>query len=78
VTHVRYFGQRVLQGKVEGKNDEFLYEQIQKNYPEAFLCTQKIVSYVQTSYEYEMGRDEQVYLTIHIQRVVETVRNREG
>lgn len=77
VTHVRYFGQRVLQGKVEGKNDEFLYEQIQKNYPEAFVCTQKIANHVESDYEFGMSRDEQVYLTIHIQRVVETVRNKE-
>lgn len=76
VTHVRYFGQRVLHGKVEGKNDDFLYGQLQNNYPEAFACTQKIANHVESSYEFGMSKDEQVYLTIHIQRVVETVKGK--
>jgi len=71
VTHVRYFGQRVLQGNVQGQNDAFLYEQVQANYPQAFACTQKIAAYVDSTHHFIMSKDEQVYLTIHIQRVTE-------
>ncbi|WP_162011913.1 BglG family transcription antiterminator LicT [Streptococcus sp. S784/96/1] len=71
VTHVRYFGQRVLQGNIQGQNDAFLYEQVQDNYPQAFDCTQKIAAYVDSTYNFIMSKDEQVYLTIHIQRVTE-------
>lgn len=73
VTHVRYFGQRVLQGQVQGKNDAFLYEQVQANYPSAFECSQKIAAYVDKEHNFIMSKDEQVYLTIHIQRVIEHV-----
>lgn len=69
LTHVRYFGQRVLEGQVQGQNDAFLYEQVQANYQDAFACTQKIASYVDRSHGFIMSKDEQVYLTIHIQRV---------
>lgn len=69
VTHVRYFVQRVLNGTVQGKNDSFLYEQVKLNYPEAFICTERIKNYVETSFDFPMSRDEQVYLTIHIQRL---------
>lgn len=69
VTHVRYFAQRVLQGAVQGQNDAFLYEQVQANYPKAFACTQQIAAYVYSMHQFVMSKDEQVYLTIHIQRV---------
>ncbi|MGT2636675.1 PRD domain-containing protein [Streptococcus ratti] len=69
VTHVQYFAQRVANGLVQGKNDAFLYEQVKENYPQAFACTEKIKSYVASSYDFPMSRDEQVYLTIHIQRL---------
>ena len=71
VTHVQYFAQRVVKGMVQGTNDAFLYEQVQHNYPQAFACTQKIQTYVRTAWEFEMSQDEQVYLTIHIQRLKE-------
>lgn len=69
VTHVQYFAQRVVSGLVQGVNDAFLFEQVQKNYPQAYACTQKIRAYVRAAYEFEMSQDEQVYLTIHIQRL---------
>ena len=69
ITHVQYFAQRVANGLVQGKNDAFLYEQVKENYPHAFACTEKIKSYVESAYNFVMSRDEQVYLTIHIQRL---------
>ncbi|WP_024785990.1 BglG family transcription antiterminator LicT [Streptococcus mutans] len=69
ITHVQYFAQRVANGLVQGKNDAFLYEQVKENYPHAFACTEKIKSYVESAYNFAMSRDEQVYLTIHIQRL---------
>ncbi|MGT2926236.1 BglG family transcription antiterminator LicT [Streptococcus cuniculipharyngis] len=68
VTHINYFAQRVVNGMVQGQNDAFLYEQVKVNYPQAFACTEKIKTYVEQAYDFPMSRDEQVYLTIHIQR----------
>ncbi len=69
VTHVQYFAQRVVNGLVQGENDAFLYEQVEKNYPHAFSCSRKIKAYVANNHNFEMSSDEQVYLTIHIQRL---------
>lgn len=69
VTHVTYFAQRVVNGLVQGVNDAFLYQQVRENYPRAFACTQKIKAYVASNHQFEMSRDEEVYLTIHIQRL---------
>ena len=67
MTHLQYLAQRI--GVSGGKNDAFLYEQVKINYPESFICTQKIATYIKTSYAFELSLDEQVFLTIHIQRL---------
>ena len=69
ITHIRYLVQRIVSGVSGGKNDAFLYEQVKVNYPESFICIQKIVTYIKSSYAFELSLDEQVYLTIHIQRL---------
>ncbi|KHD46615.1 BglG family transcription antiterminator LicT [Streptococcus hongkongensis] len=69
VTHIQYFAQRVINGLVQGTNDSFLFEQVKLNYPRAFSCTEKIKSFVESGYDFPMSTDEQVYLTIHIQRL---------
>lgn len=71
ITHLQYFGQRVVNGTLQGQNDSFLFETVQANYPEAFACTNKIKRYVEETYHFAMSRDEQVYLTIHIQKLVQ-------
>ena len=67
--HLQYLAQRIVSGVSGGKNDAFLYEQVKINYPESFICTQKIVAYIKISYAFELSLDEQVFLTIHIQRL---------
>ncbi len=69
VTHIQYFAQRVINGVIQGVNDNFLYEQVKLNYPEAFSCSDKIKNYIENTYDFSMSRDEQVYITIHIQRL---------
>ena len=73
ITHLRYLAQRIVSGVSGGKNDAFLYEQVKVNYPKSFICTQKIVTYVKSSYDFEVSLDEQVYLTIHIQRLRDNI-----
>lgn len=69
VTHIQYFAQCVLNGVMQGKNDSFLYEQVKLNYPQAFSFSEKIKNYVENTFYFPMSRDEQVYITIHIQRL---------
>ena len=69
MTHLQYLAQRIVSGVSGGKNDAFLYEQVKLNYPESFVCTKKIATYIETSYAFDLSLDEQVFLTIHIQRL---------
>lgn len=69
VTHLQYFAQRVNNNQQQGTNDSFLYEQVRESYPEAFKCSEKVKQYIESTYDFPVGREEQVYLTIHIQKL---------
>lgn len=71
VVHLQFFAERILtQTNYGGKNDNFLYEQIIKNYPEAFECSEKVKHFVAKRYGYEIEMEEQVYLVIHINKII--------
>lgn len=70
VTHLQFFSQRYLRDELNGDEDEFLYELIQSKYPKAFQAVQRINQYLITKYDKPVGKAEQTYLTIHIQRLV--------
>ena len=53
----------------EDDNDD-LWEVIRGKYPKAFGCVEKIMQFIQKKYEYGLSKEEQLYLTIHIERVV--------
>lgn len=70
LVHLQFFAERILSGRMyQGKNDHFLYEQIRKNYPDAFACSEKIKLFVEKRYGYHIEMEEQVYLTIHINKI---------
>lgn len=70
VTHLQYFAQRYLQNEIHDDEDEFLYELIQSKYPKAFQAVQRINDFLLKKYQKPIDGAEQIYLTIHIQRVV--------
>lgn len=71
VTHLQYFAKRVVDKVQQGKNDSFLLEQVKASYPDAFACAEKIKHYVETTHDYPVGREEIVYLAIHIHRLTQ-------
>lgn len=71
VTHLQFFTQRYLRGEThKEEDDEFLYTLIQKKYPKAFECVQRIEDYLVSTKQKSMDISEQIYLTIHIERTV--------
>ncbi|PRY76524.1 PRD domain-containing protein [Alkalibacterium olivapovliticus] len=71
VTHLQYFAKRVVDNMQQGTSDSFLLEQVKLSYPDALSCAEKIRHYVETTYDYPVGREEIVYLTIHIHRLTQ-------
>lgn len=70
ITHLQFFTQRYLKDEASDEKDEFLYALVQGKYPKAFRCVERINEYLIQTQQKEMGSGEQIYLTIHIQRVV--------
>lgn len=68
VTHLRFFFQRLNKNeKMEKEEDDFLLKQVKTKYKKAYGCMLKIQKYL----EKELSDEEQLYLTIHIQRVTQ-------
>ncbi|EKQ55520.1 MULTISPECIES: BglG family transcription antiterminator LicT [unclassified Clostridium] len=68
VTHLRFFFQRLNKNeKIEKEEDDFLLKQVKVKYKKAYECMLKVEKYLET----ELSDEEQLYLTIHIQRVTQ-------
>ncbi len=69
ITHLRFFFKR-LERKEEKQNeeDDFLLNKVKIKYIKAYECMLKIEKYL----EVELNKEEQLYLTLHIQRVTQS------
>ncbi len=72
ITHIRFFAQRLVLNKMneDGNDENELFDIIKTKYTNAYGCVQKIEEYVNKSFGHELTQDEQLYLMIHIERVV--------
>ncbi|MBQ8620713.1 MAG: PRD domain-containing protein [Oscillospiraceae bacterium] len=73
VVHLRYFAQRLFQGKImedaQGERDEMFRQLIMKNCPEHYKCAQRIADYIKNTYQKDLSDEELTYLTIHLKRI---------
>ena len=69
ITHLQFFLQRVIEGKVADSKNSFIFEQVEIQYPEKVKCARNIKSYVEKLLNVEIGDDEILYLSMDIIRV---------
>lgn len=67
VTHLRFFFQRLGQKERADSEDDFLLRQVKTKYKSAYNCMLRIQKYLEMS----LSSEEQLYLTVHIQRVTQ-------
>ncbi|MFM9279331.1 BglG family transcription antiterminator LicT [Paenibacillus jiagnxiensis] len=72
ITHLKYFCQRVITHTSHDDAEEYLYGVVKKNYPETFKCIRKIEKFIHKNYEYTMTHSEQLYLTLHLERLMKS------
>lgn len=67
ITHLRFFFKR-LNNKTQyrNENEDFLLQQVKEKYKDAYKCMLKIEKYLNIELSYE----EQLYLALHIKRIV--------
>ncbi|SDZ25909.1 beta-glucoside operon transcriptional antiterminator [Evansella caseinilytica] len=70
ITHLKFFAQRVFKGTHYENDDDYLYIMIKQKHKEAAQCTEKIKNYIKHQYNHDLTNEEMLYLTIHIERVV--------
>ena len=73
VVHLRYFAQRLFQGKImedaQGERDEMFRQLIMKNCKEHYKCAQCIAEFIKNTYQKDLSDEELTYLTIHLMRI---------
>lgn len=72
INHLRYFSQRIVKSALfsESSSDKELLELLSMKYRESYQCCLNIRSFIKVKYETEIGSEELLYLTIHVQRAV--------
>ncbi len=70
VTHLKFFAQRIVIGQNLEDDSDQLHDMIKGQYPEAYKCACKIKDYVLESYGFKVSNSELTFLTVHIERVV--------
>ncbi len=70
VTHLKFLAQRIFSDNPLDTSEIELYDIVKVKYKTAFKCVKKNEVFLLKKYQYEMTRDEALYLTIHIQRLI--------
>ena len=70
ITHLKFFAQRILSGKVVKSDDANFCEMIKEQYKDAYLCAEKVKKYILKEFNHEISDEEIMYLTVHIKRIV--------
>ena len=66
ITHLKFFFNRIEnKNREDSENEEFLLSQVKDKYSRAYKCMIKIQKYL----EKDLNSEEQLYLTLHIQRI---------
>lgn len=76
ITHLKFFAQRILSGEQFKDEDDPLYKMVKNEMSYYFDCTTKIKDYVQIQYNIDFSKQESIYLTIHLKRVLDKGENK--
>ncbi len=78
ITHLKFFAERLLSDNIiKDSDDDDLLNMVKIKYKESYSCVEKITEFISRKYEYKLSKEEQLYLTIHIERVVNKNQNKE-
>lgn len=69
MTHLKFFAQRIIQGKHYPDEDDGFFDTLLIKYPKEYRCSKKICKYVERTYHYTPHNDEVIYLTVHLAHI---------
>lgn len=74
VTHLKYFAQRIISQKQLTEDEAPFLKLIKEDYKDVYKCALKIKTYIQDNYDYTIRDGEIVYLSLHLQRVMSSLK----
>lgn len=77
ITHLQFFAERYLSGKLLTSDDDFLFDQISVRYPEALRTAERVRYHVSSTEQVTLPNEEVAYLALHIQRLTESTQTGE-
>ena len=77
LTHLKYFAKRIVNNNQDNSTDSNFAKMIAKTYQESYECAVKIGDYILKNNNYYVNDEEKVYLTMHIQRVINVAREKD-
>lgn len=70
-THLQFFLQRVMENKMLPDDDLTIFHNITTQYPESYQCAGKIQNYIKGTVHIDITKEEMLYLTVHIHRILD-------
>ena len=70
ITHLKFFAQRVFNNAIYDEDECRVFDILKEKYKESYNCVLKIKSFIEHEYSYTLSDEEQLYLIIHIERIV--------
>ena len=74
LTHLEYLLNRRKDMNIEHTDNTKLFTMLKSDYPQSYVCVQKISAYFAKELDWNLSEDEQLYLMLHVNRLT----NREG
>lgn len=77
ITHLKFFAQRLFSNThYDGNSNEELYDIFKTKMPEQYRCTEKISNFIYDNYNYQVKKEEMLYLMIHIANVINSTEHK--
>ena len=71
LTHLKFFSARVIDGEVYQDSMEEIYDVMTAQNRAAYTGVEKVVRFIEKQYGYRLSIDEELYLLIHIKRILD-------
>lgn len=71
LTHLKFFSARVMDGEVYQDSMEEIYRAMVVQNSRAYTGVEKVAQFIEKQYGYRLSIDEELYLLIHIKRILD-------
>lgn len=70
VTHLKFFADRFLSNQMLTDDDDTLFDQVSRQYPDAMKLTYTLHHFIKSTYHRAVTNEELMYLAVHINRLL--------